>query len=260
MIAFKDCEYSLFVSYAHRDDTSQFGWVESLRNAIFQRLDRLDNEIPKLGLHFSRENGPSGGTLGSELKDRVAKSFGMLLVIGEKYVSSDWCEKELKFLFEHFGEEGTRSRLYIAVMSEGAVNKAQQGEQWKKVMPADQLWVPMFQEIDHNRPLQHRTSDGTPGFPGLFVNQASKIADKLIKEIEKDYARSKQMLLPPGAARPSRNRCGVACAPWAAKAGRDRAAHVESGGEGAGHQNGTGERRRRGDRAQAHCHRRFRPR
>ena len=64
MIAFKDCENPSFVSYAHRDDTSQFGWWESLRNAIFQRLDRLDNEIPKLGLHFSQENGPAAARWG----------------------------------------------------------------------------------------------------------------------------------------------------------------------------------------------------
>lgn len=197
MIAFKDCEYSLFISYAHDDDSSEFGWVTSLRNAISQRLDGLDNDIPKLGLHLSHENGPSGGTLGSELQDRVAKSFGMLLVVGKKYVNSEWCEKELKYFRERFGDAGLKSRLYIAVMSEAAVNKAQLGEQWKRLMPADQLWVPMFQEIDRNRPLPHRTSDGSPGFPGQFVTQASRIADKLIAEIEKDYAESKKAVPEP---------------------------------------------------------------
>ncbi len=194
MIAFKDCEYSLFISYAHGDDSSEFGWVTSLRNAISQRLDGLDNDIPKLGLHLSHDNGPNGGTLGSELQDRVAKSFGMLLVIGKKYVSSEWCEKELKFFHDNFGTQGFKTRLYIAVMSEAAVVKAQQGEQWKKLMPADQLWVPMFDKLDPNQPLSHRTSDGSPGFPDAFTRQASKIADRLIKEIELDYAESKKML------------------------------------------------------------------
>ena len=140
MIAFKDCTYSLFISYAHDDDSAGFGWVTSLRNAISQRLDSLDDDIPKMGLHLSMENGPRGGTLGSELQERVEESFGMLLVIGKKYVNSKWCEKELKFFCEHFGEAGLRSRLYIAVMSEAAVNKAQQGEQWKLLMPGDQIW------------------------------------------------------------------------------------------------------------------------
>ena len=209
MIAFKDCEYSLFVSYAHDDDSSEFGWVQSLRNAIAQRLDRLDNDIPKLGLHLSQDNGPSGGTLGVELQDRVAKSFGMLLVIGKKYVSSEWCEKELKFFCDSFGEAGLGSRLYIAVMSEDAVVKAQQGEQWKRLMPADQLWVPMFDELDRNRPLPHTKNDGSSGYPGLFVNRVSKIADKLITEIEKDYARSKQMLPATGALRPAGTEAGL---------------------------------------------------
>ena len=202
MIAYKDCMYSLFISYAHGDDSSANGWVTSLRDAISQRLDRLDNSIPKLGLHLSHDDGPSGGTLGLELQDRVAKSFGMLLVIGKKYVSSGRCEKELKFFRESFGEAGMESRLYIAVMSEDAVMKAQQGEQWKKLMPADSLWVPMFDEIDHNRPLPTTKNHGSTGFPALFFNLASKIADKLIKEIEKDYAQSKQMLPVPDAPSP----------------------------------------------------------
>lgn len=197
MIAFKDCEYSLFVSYAHDDDSAGFGWVQSLRNAISQRLDGLDNDIPKLGLHLSQDNGPSGGTLGSELQERVAKSFGMLLVIGKKYVGSEWCEKELKFFAERFGAEGFKSRLYIAVMSEAAVTKAQQGAQWKRLMPADQLWVPMFERHEPNQPLSHRTGDGV-GFPDAFGRQVAKLADRLISEIELDYAESKRSLPKPG--------------------------------------------------------------
>lgn len=217
MIPFKDCEYSLFISYAHDDDSSEFGWVQSLRNAISQRLDKLDNDIPKLGLHLSQENGPSAGTLGSELRDRVAKSFGMLLVIGEKYVSSEWCEKELKFFCEAFGNDGLQSRLYIAVMSEPAVQRAQLGEQWKKVMPTDQLWVPMFDEIDRARPLEHTKRDGSPGFPGAFVKQASRIADKLITEIERDYAESKKQLPPPGLPRTAEAGVTTAAKPGARK-------------------------------------------
>ena len=57
MIAFKDCDYSLFISYAHKDDSSEFNWVEALRDAIYMRLDKLDNDIVKKELHFSHENG-----------------------------------------------------------------------------------------------------------------------------------------------------------------------------------------------------------
>lgn len=198
MIAYKDCTYSLFISYAHADDSGEYGWVSSLRKAISQRLDKLDANIPKLGLHLSQDNGPTGGQLGSELRERVAQSFGMLLVIGEKYVSSKWCEKELKFFCEQFGEAGLKSRLYIAVMSEAAVTDAKKGDQWNLVMPEDQLWVPMFEKIERNKPLPHKMDAGEEGFPGLFAAGASKIADRLIIEIEKDYAESKQILLKPG--------------------------------------------------------------
>lgn len=208
MIAYKDCEYSLFISYAHDDDSAEYGWVQSLRNAISLRLHGMDNDIPRFDLHLSQDNGPSGGTLGSELQERVARSFGMLLVIGRKYVNSEWCEKELKFFCDKFGAQGFKTRLYIAVMSEAAVVKAQQGEQWKKLMPADQLWVRMFDRLDPNQPLSHRTIDGSAGFPDAFGKQASKIADRLIKAIELDYAESKRMLTKPGV--PGREDAGVA--------------------------------------------------
>jgi len=203
MISYKDCEYSLFISYAHYDDSSEYGWVTSLRDAIFQRLDKLDADIPKLGLHLSQENGPSAGHLGSELRHRVAKSFGMLLVIGKKYVTSQWCEKELSFFRQHFGDDGTESRLYIAVMSEEAIKEAQKGEHWKQLMPEDQLWVPMFQEIDRNRPLRDRMIDGSAGFPPMFRDRASQIADRLIAEIEKNYAASSETANHAGAPHPS---------------------------------------------------------
>jgi len=197
MIAFKDCDYSLFISYAHKDDSSEFNWVEALRDAIYMRLDKLDNDIVKKELHFSHENGPTGGTLGWQLQDRVARSFGMLLVVGEKYVDSEWCEKELQFFHDTFGPAGMAGRLYVAAMTKDAITRAEQGEQWQKCMPADQLWVPMFSDAEPNRPLSHRTIDGSPGFPGAFLMQASKIADRLIDEIEKDHRRAIQQASAP---------------------------------------------------------------
>jgi hypothetical protein len=192
MIAYDDCEYSLFISYVHDDDIAQFGWVRSLHDAIFNRLSNLDKKITKRGLYLSELNGLGDERLNAELRERLAKSFGMLLVIGKEYVSSGYCEDELKFFIENFGVAGMESRLYIVVISEDALIEAKKGEQWKKLMPSDQIWVPMFEKNEHNKPLLPTMNDGTSGYPALFVNQVTKIADRLIKEIETDHAQSKK--------------------------------------------------------------------
>jgi hypothetical protein len=185
---YAECDYSLFVSYAHDDDTSNNKWVATLKDAIWDRLSRLDREIVKRQLHLSGENGPTVGHLSDELRNRVARSFGMLLVVGEQYVSSGWCEKELELFGEIFGAEGTKARLYIAVMSEKALQEAQQRTQWQKILTDDQLWVRMYREADPNEPLEQKRDDGS--YTNEFFQNVKAIADPLIKCITADFKRS----------------------------------------------------------------------
>ena len=188
MLRYSECEYSLSISYAHADDTANNWWISSLKEAIWNRLEQLPREITKLALHFSGDNGPSVGHLSDELKDRVRRSFGMLLVIGDKYVTSGWCEKELKFFSEMFGPEGTQKHLFIAVMSQTALKLAEEGEYWKRIIAKDQLWVPMYQDGDRTLPLKPKLDDRT--FSDFFFQQIKRIADPLIQRIECDFKES----------------------------------------------------------------------
>jgi hypothetical protein len=183
-----DCEFSLFISYAHRDNKANEGWVLTLKNAIYDRFYNLKKGIPLKEIHFSEENGPDGGTLGFELEDRVQRSFAMLLVVGEKYIESDWCEKELA-LFSKVFPDRTNTRLYIAVMGESYLKIAEKGALWREVVAPDQLWTKMYRDQYTDRPLEHRLNGG--GLPPNFRDAAYKIADRLIKEIEEDWALSK---------------------------------------------------------------------
>jgi hypothetical protein len=184
-----NCEYSLFVSYAHRDDEGNEYWVSELKDAIFQRLNQLPSYIPRKEIHFSQENGPSGGGLGFELESRVQRSFAMLLVVGKQYVDSEWCEKELA-MFAKWFPEGTRTRLYIAVMGEDYLRRVEQGDLWKLIVRDDQIWTPMFQQKNRNCPLEHRMNTGERGLPPTFRKAAYRIADRLIDVIQADWAES----------------------------------------------------------------------
>lgn len=189
---YSECEYSLFVSYAHRDDESENMWVSKLKHAIWMRLADLKRDIPKRQLHMSGDNGPSAGHLSDALKDRVKKSFGMLLVVGDGYVDSSWCEKELELFADIFGASGTTSRLYIVAMTQDALDKACTGPCWKQFVASDQLWVPMYQDTNPKKPIV--AGNGEP-YDERFFNQAAKIADRLIEEIEKDWTASKTVAI-----------------------------------------------------------------
>jgi hypothetical protein len=182
---YTECEYSLFVSYAHADDQANNSWVTALKQAIHDRLESLPRVIAALPLHFSGENGPSVGRLGHELQERVRKSFGMLLVVGEKYVSSGWCEKELAFFQEVFGAEGTKSRLLIAVMSQWALNEAKKGDQWRKIVAVDQLCEPMYKANYPREPIPAMLDNGM--YAKTFFDGVRNLTEPLCEEIRRSF-------------------------------------------------------------------------
>ena len=185
-----DCQYSLFISYAHQDDIGNNRFVSKLDEAIYERLIGGVRDIPTYKLHLSAKNGPVAGLLSEELKDRIKESFGMLLVVGERYVDSDWCKEELEFFYEIFGESGVASRLYIVAMTENALNKVSSETWWKKIVRPEQIWIRMYEDSDSENPMKPGLG-GKQGYNEDFVDQVKKIADPLIEKIKEDWQASK---------------------------------------------------------------------
>ena len=146
-LEYNKCEYALFISYAYSDDKGHNGWVGALRDAIWDRLHGMPGDITRRDIYFSKDNGASAGHLGYELRETLKSSFAMLLVVGKRYVDSHWCEKELQIFKDVFGTEATKSRLYVAVMSQNALEKVRKGELWQEVVAPDQVWVAMLSLI-----------------------------------------------------------------------------------------------------------------
>lgn len=181
---YQSCKYSLFVSYAHVDDSAYADWVKTLKDVIFKRL-ALASVPTLLGVHFSGQDGVVSGDLGFELEDRLAQSFAMLLVVGPKYVRSGWCRKELEMFRKVFGNQH-RGRLYIAAMTESALNAAQGDSTWESIIGKHQARIEMFDPDNRARPLAHRMQDGSSGCPQSFLDRAWGIGDRLVEEIQRD--------------------------------------------------------------------------
>ena len=184
---YSDCEYSLFVSYAHDDDQGNNGWVSALKDAFWKRLQQLPRDVPRLNLHLSAINGPVAGRLGTELEQRVRRSFGMVIVVGPQYVDSGWCERELELFQAVYGAEGFGKRLFIVAMTERAYRAASGKQVWKNLVPQDQTWRPFYREDSVNEPLDPRRDDDDT-FTIAFWREVSLLGDRLISEIKTDAA------------------------------------------------------------------------
>ena len=178
----QDCEFTAFVSYAHADDAAWFDWVTQFRNELERGLSALLRGVRLPRMHLSGENGPVAGLLSDELKKRVAASFAMIIIVHDNYAQSDWCLRELEHFKSLFGDEGLRDRLYIVALSESAMLSVSGGSAWQRLVPAgDLVWLPFFDPVDRNRPLDVYLGPGlvSPAFRGPFERLRSDMAAKL---------------------------------------------------------------------------------
>jgi hypothetical protein len=150
-----ECDYTAFISYAHADDDLAFGWVSQFRDELQKGLKSLLRGTTLPPLHLSGDNGPQAGLLGEQLEARIDRSFAMVIVVHRNYALSDWCLKELEFFHERFGLAGLRERLFVAALSEPAIQAVTGGATWKRLMPSgdNALWTRFFDPLVPDRPI-----------------------------------------------------------------------------------------------------------
>ncbi len=184
--ALKDCAYSAFVSYAHADDIAHFGWVTHFCREL-QRVLPAVARIPRLPpMHQSGGNGPVAGVLSDELEANLARSFAMIIVVGDNYLDSVWCRHEIEYFAARFGEQGLRQRLFVVAMSEPAMLVLQSRPTWQTLMPegAEQLWLGFFGAEERGQPLGVYAGEGlvSPRFVPPFRRLLDGFATRLKAE------------------------------------------------------------------------------
>jgi TIR domain len=199
MKSFKECQYAAFISYAHADDDVHFSWItdfeKELRRGLGGRLNGMSGIAP-LKLHLSGDNGPVSGVLSDELRQRVADSFVMIIVVHENYARSAWCLKELEYFKSLFGDEGLRKRLYIVALSRSWMKTVQQRPSWKQLCPnEDLIWKEFFKEDDDETPIPvyMAPQQVAPAFQKPFA----QLRDDLVKRIKADLEQPSVRPAPP---------------------------------------------------------------
>lgn len=200
MKSIKECTYSAFISYAHDDDVLVGrGWFQDFRIELQRGLEARVREagvkVPQV--HLSQENGPVAGYLSQQLRDRVAASFAMVVVVGDAYAHSKWCLAELEMFKELHGEQGLRERLFIVALSRAAIDVVSTSEAWRRLLPGDeQLWIGFFPDQDGNdhQPPPVLLDSGTTS--STFLKRFSPLRDELAKRIRDSVAGARPVLRP----------------------------------------------------------------
>lgn len=176
-----DVGYTAFISYAHADNVAWFDWVTHFRVELERHLRATLRGVHLPPVHLSGENGPVSGNLGSELRERVANSFAMIVVVHDNYVHSEWSLRELEYFASIFGEQSLRERLYVIALSETAMQRLESSAAWQRLLPRDFVWLPFFDEEQRDQPMEIYLGPElvSPRFSERFVRLRDDLATKL---------------------------------------------------------------------------------
>src|SRR5579871_493271 len=125
--------WDLFFSYSSLDNRLNDGWIETFRDDLRERVGLLLFEkdstlnLQDLAFFFDTESMPANGPLELELLEKVKASRFLILFVGENYLRSKWCGKELQCFMQQFAgiEDQAFKRIFMMMMTPDATRSAQ---------------------------------------------------------------------------------------------------------------------------------------
>lgn len=193
LVRFRDCDHSVFVSYAHADNEIYANWVADFASELTKDLAAELARVPTgravlPPVHLSEDNGPLAGELSDQLKARVARSFAVVVVVGRHYVDSAWCGQELRYFQQAFGAEGLNGRLYIVALAQEPMTRAVQQPAWRHVFAGrNPVWQTYFEDDEVARPVPVLRDDGKAPTQA-FARRFDRLRDDLVAKIKADLA------------------------------------------------------------------------
>lgn len=191
LVRFRDCDHSVFISYAHADDEVYANWVSDFASELTKDLAAELARVPTgrtvlPPVHLSEDNGPLAGELSDQLKARVARSFAVVVVVGRHYVGSAWCGKELEYFQQAFGAEGLNGRLYILALAQEPIALAAAQPVWRQVFAGrNPVWQSYFEDDAVARPVPVLRDDGKAPTQA-FARRFDRLRDDLVAKIKAD--------------------------------------------------------------------------
>lgn len=186
--ALRDCRYSAYISYAVQDDRAWNHWVTSFASELDMTLrSRLRGHTPP-PIHLAGSDADLHGELVASLRERLAASFCMVIVVHDNYVFSDFCMQELAVFCELYGEQGLRERLFVVAISRSAIEQLYRNPDWKRITRREELvWLPFYKEDNPDVPVQQYVDAGTgiasSAFWAAFVRLRELMVDLMRRSL-----------------------------------------------------------------------------
>jgi hypothetical protein len=184
-------QHDVFFSYATLDNELQSNWIKDFRDDLKKRvclqlktneskevdLDHIDFFIDVKGL-------PANGGLVDELKDAIKRSHFLFMFVGEGYLRSDYCAKELEWFSSRFSslERQALNHMFMMMLTRSAVKGASVGKLGE--IKSKAKYENVFDE-DSGTPIDRLlpTEDGRLASNPAYTDLVSKIAKALVDRI-----------------------------------------------------------------------------
>jgi TIR domain len=187
-MAYTPFESDLFVSYGHLDndtDSDDQQWVDRFHRDLQKRLSQYLGEK----VDIWRDNRLQGNdAFPKEIEDRLRRVAAMVSIVSPRYLSSDWCQRELQRFIEttqaNAGRAGVKSRLFKVIKMPVDL-KAQ-----PEVMQ-DLLGYEFYRTDDRGRPRELPDRDPNPGAEEAYRARLDDVAydlHSLLKELRRGAA------------------------------------------------------------------------
>ncbi|HMJ92668.1 MAG TPA: toll/interleukin-1 receptor domain-containing protein [Allosphingosinicella sp.] len=168
MAYLSDCDWDIFVSYAH-DDKPKVGpaakWIVRFKEALAVELNRYTGE------HFNIYFDEDAQRFDDEIENILAKvrKSGIFLMIGSpNFVASPWCRNEIRTFREEIGDP---SRIFIAEIM------ALRGRDYPVDVPNN--LQARFWTREDGPPIT--LTSGDPRYKLLFAKMANQIFERIEK-------------------------------------------------------------------------------
>jgi hypothetical protein len=108
-------EYDVFVSYAHADNQrpegsqAKYGWVTTLAHNL-----SVGPNVAKKRIFIDHQLKP-GDPFNDDLRDKVAHSATLLILLSQNYIDSEWCGTELDHFIKTHTDDPTKPRNVFVI-------------------------------------------------------------------------------------------------------------------------------------------------
>ena len=196
MSILRNVTWDAFSSYSSLDDELHRGWIKDFTIELKRRVHLLLQQegctfgLDEMEFFFDKESMPANGSVEDELIKNVKASGFLLLFIGDNYLKSQWCGKELDWFSARFSgiPKEALKNMFMIMLTPTAVRNASKNSskgnlQKIKANGIFQLAYASASEtpIEPQFPDEYGTLRRNPEYARLVDKIAKTLADRFVE-------------------------------------------------------------------------------